>query len=260
MLNHPTLSQLNQLRLFGMAQALNEQQNLPELDRMTFEERLGLLVEREVSERASTQTSARLRRARLKHAAVPEDVDYRVARGLDRALFNRLLTGTWIKERQNVLITGLTGLGKTWLACALSNQACRLGYSSLYLRVPRLFEDLFTFFGTHESTRNNIGSRHQFAGLLVNRHDGEDHAALGKVAAIANHHIPDVANAFAVDKNSADRNRIDFLCAVSRQLQHITVFQDKTIVFEHADRLREPAMSYQVAVFSMDRNKVTRAR
>lgn len=142
MLNHPTYQQLNQLRLFGMAQALNEQQQLPELDRMSFEERLGLLVEREASERASMQITARLRRAKLKHAAVPEDVDYRVARGLDRTLFNRLLTGAWIKEHQNVLITGLTGLGKTWLACALTNQACRLGYSSLYVRVPRLFEEL----------------------------------------------------------------------------------------------------------------------
>jgi len=127
MLNHPTYQQLNQLRLFGMAKALNEQQRLPELDRMSFEERLGLLVER---------------RAKLKHAATPEDVDYRVARGLDRTLFNRLLTGSWIKEHQNVLITGLTGLGKTWLACALTNQACRQGYSSLYVRVPRLFEEL----------------------------------------------------------------------------------------------------------------------
>lgn len=142
MLNHPTYQQLNQLRLFGMAKALDEQQRLPELDRMSFEERLGLLVEREASERASMQTAARLRRAKLKHAAAPEDVDYRVARGLDRTLFNRLLTGAWIKERQNVLITGLTGLGKTWLACALTNQACRLGYSSLYMRVPRLFEEL----------------------------------------------------------------------------------------------------------------------
>jgi len=142
MLNHPTYQQLNQLRLFGMAKALNEQQQLPEIDRMSFAERLGLLVEREASERASMQTSARLRRARLKHAATPEDVDYRIARGLDRALFTRLLTGAWVKERQNVLITGLTGLGKTWLACALTNQACRLGYSSLYMRVPRLFEEL----------------------------------------------------------------------------------------------------------------------
>lgn len=86
MLNSPTYQQLNQLRLLGMARALSEQQELPDLDRMSFEERLGLLVEREISERASMQTTARLRRAKLKHTATPEDVDYRAARGLDRTL------------------------------------------------------------------------------------------------------------------------------------------------------------------------------
>lgn len=142
MLNHPTHQQLNQLRLFGMANALAEQSRLPDLDRMTFEERLGLLVEREISARASTQMAGRLRRAKLKHAATPENVDYRTARGLDRTLFNRLLTGDWVAQHQNVLITGPTGVGKTWLACALANHACRQGYTSLYLRVPRLVEEL----------------------------------------------------------------------------------------------------------------------
>ena len=142
MLNHPTHNQLNQLRLFGMARALAEQQALPDLNHLSFEERLGLLVEREVSERLSTQTASRLRRAKLKQAAVAEDVDYRAARSLDRALFNRLLTGDWVAQHQNVLITGPTGVGKTWLACALANQACRQGRSVQYLRVPRLFEDV----------------------------------------------------------------------------------------------------------------------
>lgn len=142
MLNHPTHDQLHQLRLFGMARALAEQQALPDIAHLPFEERLGLLVEREVSERESRLTSGRLRRAKLKQAAVAEDVDYRAARSLDRALFNRLLTGAWVAEHQNVLITGPTGVGKTWLACALANQACRQGKSVLYLRVPRLFEDV----------------------------------------------------------------------------------------------------------------------
>ena len=142
MLNHPTHDQLHQLRLFGMARALTEQQALPDIAHLPFEERLGLLVEREVSERESRQISSRLRRAKLKQAAVAEDVDYRAARSLDRALFNRLLTGAWVAEHQNVLITGPTGVGKTWLACALANQACRQGRSVLYLRVPRLFEDV----------------------------------------------------------------------------------------------------------------------
>jgi len=142
MLNHPTHQHLNQLRLFGMANALEEQSRLPDLERMTFEERLGLLVEREISARASTQMAGRLRRAKLKHAATPEDVDYRTARGLDRILFNRLLTGDWVAQHQNVLITGPTGVGKTWLACALANHACRQGYTSLYLRAPRMIEEL----------------------------------------------------------------------------------------------------------------------
>ncbi|PJC02729.1 MAG: AAA family ATPase [Gallionellales bacterium CG_4_9_14_0_8_um_filter_59_50] len=142
MLNHPTHQQLSQLRLFGMATALEEQSHLPDLERMTFEERLGLLVEREISARASKQMAGRLRRAKLKHAATPEDVDYRAVRGLDRTLFNRLLTGDWVTQHQNVLITGPTGVGKTWLACALANHACRQGHSSLYLRAPRMIEEL----------------------------------------------------------------------------------------------------------------------
>lgn len=86
---------------------------------------------------------AALRRAKLKFAdAVPEDTDYRSARGLDRELVSQLLTGTWIRVRSNAVIVGATGLGKTWLGCALANQACRLGYSALYLRVPKLNEEL----------------------------------------------------------------------------------------------------------------------
>lgn len=147
MLHHPTYDQLQQLRLFGMARALVEQQAIADIAHLSFEERLGLLVEREVSERDSRVTTSRLRRAKLKQAAVAEDVDYRAARSLDRTLFNRLLTGTWVTEHQNVLITGPTGVGKTWLGCALANQACRQGKSVLYLRVPRLFEEMMIAHG-----------------------------------------------------------------------------------------------------------------
>jgi DNA replication protein DnaC len=142
MLTHPTHDQLVQLRLLGMAKALTEQAQLPELAALTFEERLGLLVERELTERHQRQTSRRLRRARLKHAAVAEDIDYRHPRGLDRAVFRRLLTGDWIRSHQTVLITGPTGVGKTYLACALANAACRQGYSARYERLPRLLEEL----------------------------------------------------------------------------------------------------------------------
>jgi DNA replication protein DnaC len=142
MLNHPTHDTLTQLRLFGMARALAEQAHLPDLQALTFEERLGLLVDRERAERQNRQTSSRLRRARLKQPAVAEDIDYRHPRGLDKAVFRRLLTGDWINAHQNVLLTGPTGVGKTYLACALANAVCRQGQTALYQRLPRLFEEL----------------------------------------------------------------------------------------------------------------------
>ncbi len=141
-LNHPTQERLLQLHLLGMAKALAEQAQTPDVQALSFEERLGLLVDREATERHNRQTNSRLRRARLKQAAVAEDIDYRHPRGLDRTLFRRLLTGEWVRGHQNVLLTGPTGVGKTYLACALANAACRQGYTALYQRLPRLLEEL----------------------------------------------------------------------------------------------------------------------
>ena len=142
MLNHPTVDKLKQLRLFGMARALASQEQQSEIDQLCFAERLGLLVDSEAAERESRQTSTRVKRARLKQAAVAEDINFRHPRGLDRALFARLMTGRWVAEHQNVLLCGPTGIGKTYLACALANQACRQGHSALYWRLPRLMEEL----------------------------------------------------------------------------------------------------------------------
>jgi DNA replication protein DnaC len=141
MLNHPTHEKLNQLKLFGMAHALVEQGAL-DLDHLGFEERLGMLVDREVTERDGRLLAQRLLRAKLKPNTAAEDTDYRHARGLDKALFQRLLAGQWLREKQNVLLTGPTGVGKTWLACALAHQACRQGYSAYYVRLPRLLDEL----------------------------------------------------------------------------------------------------------------------
>ena len=141
MLNHPTHEKLNQLKLFGMARALTEQGAL-DLDHLSFEERLGLLVDRETTERDGRLLAQRLLRAKLKPNTAAEDTDYRHARGLDKVLFKRLLTGQWLREKQNVLLTGPTGVGKTWLACALAHQACRQGYSAYYVRLPRLLDEL----------------------------------------------------------------------------------------------------------------------
>jgi DNA replication protein DnaC len=141
MLNHPTHEKLNQLKLFGMAHALVEQGAL-DLDHLGFEERLGMLVDREVTERDGRLLAQRLLRAKLKPNTAAEDTDYRHARGLDKALFQRLLAGQWLRDKQNVLLTGPTGVGKTWLACALAHQACRQGYSAYYVRLPRLLDEL----------------------------------------------------------------------------------------------------------------------
>ena len=142
MLHHPTLDRLQQLRLTGMARALAAQAQQTDIAHLGFEERLGLLLDSEAAERESRLNAARLKRAKLKQAATPEDVDFRHPRGLDRALFTRLMASDWVKSHQNVLICGPTGVGKTFLACALANQACRQGHSVLYVRLPRLLPSL----------------------------------------------------------------------------------------------------------------------
>ncbi len=142
MLPHPTFDKLAQLRLTGMLKALREQTALPGIDGLSFDERLGLLVDRELTEREDRRLQTRLRQARLKHSACLEDLDTRTARGLDKALIAQLATGQWLREGLNLLLLGPTGIGKTWIACALAQQACRQGYSTRYLRAPRLAEEL----------------------------------------------------------------------------------------------------------------------
>ena len=142
MLNHATLDQLQELKLFGMARAFEEQLQMSELQELSFEERLGLLVEREATERSSRRLTSRLRRAKLREQAAIEDIDWRARRGLDKRQVLTLASCQWIASHLNVLITGKAGVGKTFLACALAHKACREGYTALYLRVPRLFRDL----------------------------------------------------------------------------------------------------------------------
>jgi DNA replication protein DnaC len=141
-LTHPTLEQLRQLGLTGMARAFEELAASGRGAELEHAEWLGLLLDREITERRDRQLKSRLRYARLRQAAVIEDVDYRTVRGLDRALFQKLALGSWIERRENVIIEGPTGVGKSWLACALGHKACRDNHSVLYQRAPRLFADL----------------------------------------------------------------------------------------------------------------------
>jgi DNA replication protein DnaC len=142
MLIHPTLDKLQALKFTGMATALAEQSNMPDIEELAFEERLGLLVDRELTERENRRLTSRLRRAKLKHNAALEDIDYRHPRGLDKSLIQSLAACRWVKEHLNILLTGPTGVGKTWLACALAQKACREGHTAHYLRLPRLLQDM----------------------------------------------------------------------------------------------------------------------
>ncbi len=142
MLTHPTLEKLQSLRLTGMLKAFEDQRQTEGVDALSFEERLGLMVDREITERDNRSLKTRLRKAKLRQDAAIEDVDYRHRRGLDKSLVLSLASCQWMKEKRNLLITGPTGVGKTFLCCALAHKACREGYTALYLRLPRLCWDL----------------------------------------------------------------------------------------------------------------------
>jgi DNA replication protein DnaC len=143
MLNEHTLDQLKSLRLDGMVRAIEEQATSTAADTLAFDERLTLLVQREIAWRDDRRVARLLKAAKLKvNSACVEDINWRASRSLDRGLIATLAGGDWLRNARNLLITGATGSGKTWLACALAHQAARSGFSVLYVRAARLFDEL----------------------------------------------------------------------------------------------------------------------
>ena len=142
MLQQHTLEKLHALKLTGMAAAFEQQLTQPAIEELSFEERFALLLDQEILFRDNRRLARLLKAAKLRVNACVEDIDYRHPRGIDRSFMSSLASCQWVQRHQNLCITGPTGSGKTWLACALGNQACRQGLSTRYFRLPRLFEML----------------------------------------------------------------------------------------------------------------------
>lgn len=157
MLNEHTLTQLRHLRLDGMVRAIEEQATSTAATALGFDERLSMLVQCEVAWRDDRRLQRLLKAAKLKvSTACVEDIDWRASRTLDRSLVAALAGGDWIRNAQNLLITGATGCGKTWLACAVAHQAARSGFSVLYVRAARLFDELQVAHGDGSFARKLI--------------------------------------------------------------------------------------------------------
>lgn len=144
MLDHPLIEKLHELKLYGMAKSLAEQRERDDLAELRFEARVGLMVDREAAERENRSLTRRLRQAKLRYPATIEDLDFRRHRGLDKRLVMELAGCDWVKRHKNVLITGPTGVGKSYLACALAHKACREGYRARYFAIAKLAEALET--------------------------------------------------------------------------------------------------------------------
>lgn len=142
MLPTPTQDKMRMMKLRGMLKALEEQLSSGACDALTFDERLGLLIDRELTERENRSLEIRLRQARLRQTACVENINFTHPRGLDKDLIKKLSGSKWILEHLNVLITGPCGVGKSFVACALAHKACLLGHTVLYVRAPRMFQDL----------------------------------------------------------------------------------------------------------------------
>lgn len=142
MLTQPTIEKLNSMKLTAMAKAFADQMQCPDITQLPFEERFGLIVDHQMTDLENRRMQNRLKKAKLRLPASLEDLDFKQGRGLDRSTIMSLALNQWVKSHHNTLVTGPTGAGKSYLACALAQKACRDGYTTLYQRVPRLLQDI----------------------------------------------------------------------------------------------------------------------
>ena len=142
MLTQPTIEKLNSMKLTAMAKAFADQMQCPDITQLTFEERFGLIVDHQMTDLENRRMQSRLKKAKLRLPASLEDLDFKQGRGLDRSTVMSLALNQWVMSHHNILVTGPTGAGKSYLACALAQKACRDGYTTLYQRVPRLLQEI----------------------------------------------------------------------------------------------------------------------
>lgn len=158
MLKYPLVDQLRDLKLLEMASCYEEQMNTKDILKFSFEDRLGLMLDRETITRSNRRTTSRLNKARLKINACMEDIDYKAERGIDRSLMMGFASCRWIHEHRGIILTGPTGAGKTWIACALAHKACLQGYSTIYKRVPNFLREIEASreLGTYDRLMNSL--------------------------------------------------------------------------------------------------------
>lgn len=143
MMTNRTMETLREMKLMGMVRALEEQLAMPDTKSMSFDERFGLIVDREESDRKTRRYRSRIKKAKPRETAFVEDIDFSISRGLDKGVVLALAGCDWIRRCQNVAITGPAGVGKSYLGCALLNNACKEGFTAMYVRVPRLLNNIW---------------------------------------------------------------------------------------------------------------------
>ncbi len=246
MLNHCTLENLKKLRLFGMVKALEEQMNVAGVAEMDFFDRLGLVVDREIMETENRRLKRRLDSAKLKQSACMEDIDYHHPRNLDKALMVFLASCQWVISHRNILITGPTGVGKTYVACALAHKSCREGYFAVYKRTSRLLYDLAM--GRADGSYRKILSGLAKAHLLI-----LDDWGLAPLSADQKHDILEVLE----DRNGLRSTVITSQLPVSSWHGYI---QDPTVADAILDRIVHNAYRIELKGESMRKQQAEREK